>query len=550
MKKLLLPLFVAFSILSISFTVTAQSYSIITIAGTGATGYNGDNIQATSAQLNTPYGIGIDAAGNTYTADYYNQRVRKRSVAGVITTIAGTGVAGFSGDGGQATAAQVSQPADVWPDAAGNIYIADEVNDRVRKINTAGIITTIAGNGVHGYNGDNIQATAAALSWPFGVHVDGVGNIYIAEYGGSRVRKISASTGIITTIGGTGVSGYNGDNIQATAAQLGPPLKVYLDAAGNVYIADYNNDRIRKITVATGIITTIAGTGVSGYSGDGGQATAAQLVWPFGVGTDAAGNVYIADLSGDRLRKVTVSTGIITTIAGNGVGGFNGDGSPATTKEINWPTQACTDAAGNIYISEYSGQRDRELTNVVLPVELTSFTANYVQENNSVLCQWEVATQTNNKQFTVEKTTDLQTWKEVGVVQGAGTYAFTTNYTLTDYQPGLGTSYYRLTQTDFDGKQTEYSPVAVNVNAGSEATMLYPNPVNESATLAYYSANSEPVTITIMDAVGRIISSQTQTDAQKGANTVNIPTSGFAKGIYFMRITSSSQNSCIKFIKD
>jgi hypothetical protein len=523
-------------------------------------------------------------AQNVYTADYYNDRIRKVTPAGVISTVAGTGVAGFSGDGGQATAAQVSQPSDVsWCVATGSLYICDEVNERIRKVNSSGVMSTFAGNGVLGYSGDGGPATAAEMYYPFGVLYDNVtGNVYVAEFRGARVRKINPA-GIITTYAGQGTMGYSGDGGPATAAELNAPLKIALDNAGNLYIADAYNNRIRKVTPA-GIISTYAGTGVSGFSGDGGQATAATLNWTFGVGCDGT-NVYPCDFSNQRVRVIYPS-GIINTIAGNGTGGFNSDGTPATIKELWDPSQIACDASGVFHISEYENQRLRNLTGtnivtiagngtagyngdgspsttktldcpygicvdnppVVLPVSLSSFKADYVQQNNSVLCQWAVATQTNNKLFTVEKSVDGQMWNELGTVPGGGTVSYSQDYSLTDYQPTMGTSYYRLTQTDFDGKETVYAPVAINVDAVSEAT-LYPNPVKESATLAYYSAVNEPITITVMDMLGRTVRTVTPT-VQTGNNAITISTSDLAKGIYFMRIIGSAQNSCIRFIKD
>lgn len=549
MKQLLLT-FTAFSALIFSsfFALKAQSYTIITIAGNGTAGYNSDNIQATASELQNPYGICVDASGNVYTADYYNDRIRKVNSLGVITTIAGNGVAGFSGDGGQATAAKVSQPSDVWWTSSGNIYICDEVNNRIRMVTSTGVISTIAGNGTFGFSGDGGPATAAEFKYPFGVMVDGAGNIYVSEFQGERVRKINTA-GIITTYAGNGAGGFSGDGGQATAAMLDAPLKSAMDPSGNLYIADAYNNRIRKVTPA-GIITTYAGNGVAGFSGDGGQATAAKLDWTFGVGTDGSGNVYACDFSNNRIRLIKTS-GVISTIAGNGTPGFNGDGSPATTKELYYPSQITSDASGNLYLSEYSNQRDRKLTNAVLPITLTSFTADYVEQSNTVLCQWVVATQTNNKLFTIEKSTDARIWNEVGTVPGAGNLSFSADYSLTDNEPSTGESYYRLIQTDFDGKQAIFTPVAVTVDAVSQSAILYPNPVTESATLSYYSlTNDEPINITIMDAFGRTIRTLTPNKVQAGTNTLTINTSILVKGIYFIRLTAPSRNSYVKFIKD
>ena len=287
----------------------AQSYNINTFAGNGDT-ILGDGSAATAADLSTPTGVAIDAAGNVYIADYHNQRIRKVSPSGIISTFAGNGIQGYSGDGSAATAAELSYPNGVAIDAAGNLYIADRSNNRIRKVNTSGIISTFAGNGAAGYSGDGSSATVAELNNPYGVATDAAGNVYIADYFNNCIRKVNTS-GIISTIAGNGIgNGSNiGDGGTATAAELYYPTGVTTDAAGNVYIADVANQRIRKVNTS-GVISTIAGNGTAGYSGDGSSATAAELYYPVGVATDAVGNIYIADEDNNRIRKLTVATGV------------------------------------------------------------------------------------------------------------------------------------------------------------------------------------------------------------------------------------------------
>jgi PKD domain/RTX calcium-binding nonapeptide repeat (4 copies)/NHL repeat len=277
--------------------------TITTLAGTGVAGFSGDTGQASLAQLDAPTGVAVDAAGNVYIADQNNHRIRKVSPAGVITTIAGTGTPGFSGDTGQASAAQLKNPVGVAADGAGNVYIADQGNQRVRKVDPGGVITTFAGTGAPGFSGDTGQASAAQLNNPVGVAADGAGNVYIADRTNHRIRKVDPG-GVITTLAGTGVAGFSGDTGQASLAQLNAPWSVAADTAGNVYIADRPEVRVRKVDSA-GVITTLAGTGTPGFSGDTGQASLAQLNNPTGVAADAAGNVYIADQVNDRVRKVS-----------------------------------------------------------------------------------------------------------------------------------------------------------------------------------------------------------------------------------------------------
>jgi len=282
----------------------------------------------------------------------------------IITTIAGTGTTGYGGDGGPALAAQMDDPSGIAVDSSGNLYLADYGNDRVRKITAStGIIDTIAGTGTGGFSGDDGLATAAQVNDPTDVAVDSAGNVYIADCSNHRVRKITASTGNITTIAGTGAGGFSGDDGLATAAQLNCPNGLGLDSSGNLYIADYYNHRIRKITAATGNITTIAGTGVGGFSGDDGLATAAQLNEPLDVVIDSSGNAYISDYNNNRIRKVTAATGNITTIAGDGSNAFSGDGGLAVNAALSdEPGFLAVDSANNLYIPDYDNARVRKIT--------------------------------------------------------------------------------------------------------------------------------------------------------------------------------------------
>ena len=335
--------------------------TISTAAGNGSYGYSGDGGAATSAKLSQPYGVAVDSAGNIYIADEGNYSIRKVTVStGKISTVAGTGTQGSIGDGGAATSAGLSQTFGVAVDSAGNIYIADIDNQRIRKVDTAGKISTVAGNGTYGYSGDGGAATSAELHSPYGVAVDSAGNIYIADSGNSRIRKVDASTGKISTVAGDGTLGYSGDGGAATSAELYLPQGMTVDSAGNIYIADYYNNRIRKVDTS-GNISTVAGDGTLGYSGDGGAATSAELYDPSGVAVDSAGNIYIADEYNHRIRKVEASTGKISTVAGNGTGGYSGDGSAATSAELYYPHSVAVDSAGNIYIADDGNNRIRKV---------------------------------------------------------------------------------------------------------------------------------------------------------------------------------------------
>ena len=336
---------------------------ITTIAGWGDPGFSGDGGPATEARFGNPFGIAVDGAGNVYIAEERNHRIRKVDTTGTITTIAGTGELGFGGDGGPATEAQLTRPFGVAVDATGNLYIADRSNNRIRKVDPTGTITTIAGTGERGFGGDGGPATEAQINGPSDVAVDGTGNLYIVDGNNHRIRKVDA-TGTITTVAGTGERGFGGDGGPATEAQLRSPTGIAMDGAGNLYIADRINYRIRKVDL-TGTISTIAGTGELGFGGDGGPATEAQLDFPTGVAVDGAGNLYIADNFNNRIRKVD-ATGTISTIAGTGERGFGGDGGPATEARITGPTGVTVDGAGNLYIAD----RDNHRIRVLVPARL------------------------------------------------------------------------------------------------------------------------------------------------------------------------------------
>jgi sugar lactone lactonase YvrE len=333
--------------------------SISTIAGIGTGGYSGDGEAATAAQLYGPSGVAVDTAGNIYIADSANSCIRKVSTDGMISTVAGTGTAGYSGDGAMATSAQLNHPTGVAIDTADNIYIADFANSSIRKVSTDGTISTVTGTGIAGYAGDGGLATSAQLNFPYSISVSEAGSLYIADSGNNCIRKVS-TVGIITTVAGTGVQGFSGDGDAATSAMIALPNSVAINTVGILFIADSVNNRIRKVD-ASGIITTVAGTGAGGYSGDGGAATTAQLKNPCGLSIDRNGNLFIADRDNDRIRRIS-SNGTITTVAGTGTVGYSGDGGAAASAQLHYPTDVAVDSAGQLFIADFYNHCIRKVT--------------------------------------------------------------------------------------------------------------------------------------------------------------------------------------------
>ncbi len=334
------------------------TFTISTVAGTGKAGDSGDGGPAVDAELNGPRGVTEDIYGNLYIAEYYGQRVRKVTPGGTITTLAGTGVEGYSGDGGPATSAELDGPYRVTVDLAGNVYIPDSGNAVVRKVSPDGTITTVVGNGNQGYSGDGGLATNASLTYPEAVAFDSHGNYYVADEGANVVRFVNSS-GVISTAAGTGAANYTGDGGPATSATLDGPVGVQVNAADDLYISDQGNNVIRE--VINGTISTIAGTGVFGYAGDGGPAKDAEFEYPASIGLDSSGNLYIPDVNNNRIRVVWTD-GTITSVAGDGVEGYGGDGGPALDAAINVPRSVSVAPNGNVYIGDFGNNRVRMLT--------------------------------------------------------------------------------------------------------------------------------------------------------------------------------------------
>ena len=355
------------AVCSLALAVFAQTPGTIqTIAGTGIATYSGDGGPANRAALNAAVDVFADRSGNLFIADQYNHRIRKIAPDGTISTVAGNGIAGYSGDGGAAVSAQINTPIGICADNAGNLYIADVGNQRIRKVDASGRISTLAGTGGRGYGGDGGPAINATFYNPVRVAVDPSGNVVIADQSNHRVRRITPS-GTISTIAGNGAGtpqtgAFSGDGGPAVSASLNNPTAIAFDGAGVLYICDQYNQRIRKVAT-DGTITTIAGNGAAGFSGDGGPAISASLNYPGAITLDAAGNIYFNDDVNYRTRRI--SSGTITTIAGTGTQGFAGDGGPGTAAQLNGNFGIALDLAGNLYIADSTNNRIREVYGVI-----------------------------------------------------------------------------------------------------------------------------------------------------------------------------------------
>jgi len=330
----------------------AQSQTITTIAGNGSSGFSGDGGLATTAKLNLPFNLTFDKSDNIYIADTYNNSIRRvDNESGIITTVVGTADKKIGSD--------LKTPTGLTFDNYNNLYVADLANLRIRKVNldTGSAITLVGEKSETEFPNINAQ-----LGGPFNVVFDKIGNLYISVNSDSKVEKVDFSTGKVTTIAGTGEVGFSGDASLATTAKLANPTGLALDGKGNLFISDSGNERIRKVNLSTGIITTIAGTGETGFIGDGVEATKAQLANPLGLAIDNNGDLYVVDRGNNRVRKINMSTGSISTVAGTGESGFSGDGDLAKNAQLANPTGLAFNAAGDLYVVDRGNNRIRKIS--------------------------------------------------------------------------------------------------------------------------------------------------------------------------------------------
>lgn len=409
------------------YCISGYSQIITTVAGTGAV-YSGEGVPATTAGISGPVSGCFDKFGNYYFVDRLANRVRKVTPLGTISTVAGNGTYGALGDGSAATAAQLASPSSVAADTSGNLYVADRNNNKIRRISAAtGTITTFAGTGTAGFSGESGPATAADINAPVSIAIDKFSNLYIAtsDY---RIRKVS-SAGIITTIAGTGIAGFAGDGAVAISALLGTPGGLATDDTGNVYIAqpDVTINRVRKIDMG-GIIHTVAGNGSGVYSGDGMAATAAAIS-PYAISFDASNNLFIADSLNQRIYKVDVATQTLHRLAGNGTPGDIGDSGPATAAEVYTPLGLANDMCGNLYVATFGGSAPgtgRRIREILLKSSHPPVSATITASPGDTVCAGMAITVTAST--TGMGTPYLYAWEVNGFVVASSTansYSFT-----------------------------------------------------------------------------------------------------------------------------
>ena len=543
MKRIVYVLGCAIMLFTLGFAHCANAQIITTIAGNGTPGLAGDGTPAIGAELYNPDGIYLDTSGNIFVADQANNCIRKINAAGIISTIAGNGTPGYSGDGGQATAALLNAPISVILDHSGNIFFAEYGNHVIRKINPLGVISTIAGTGLPGFMGDGGQATAARFNGPEGLSLDAVGNMYIADAHNQCIRKIN-TLGVISTIAGTGSAGYNGDGIAATTAQLNNPFGIFADGEGNIFIADQSNNRIRKVSTL-GIISTIAGTGGAGFAGDTNPATAALLNDPVDVFLDGAHNGYIPDKLNGCIRKVDAG-GIITTIAGTGTSGYSGDGGAPTLAELNWPTFVFVDTASKIYFTDYQNNRIREITECIVSITHQPSPDTVLVGSNAI--------------FTVTTPISFPAyqWQEdpgTGFVNLSNVWpysgVFTDSLTIHSASALLNSTHYRCVVTNGSACVDTSSSAILLVHSAAATHQLnadefriFPNPAHDNIIV---NVPTSPVEgdIELISELGDILIRQKIT----GYNTT-INLNGLSVGMYIIKIRCDNQVICRNVFKN
>jgi sugar lactone lactonase YvrE len=555
MKNILKLLFATLS-LATSFAGNAQTIS--TYAGTGASGSTGDGGAATSATFGNCHGVATDAAGNLYITDAVNHKIRQVTPAGVISTYIGTGVAGYNGEGVGIAVAQINNPYGIAVSAVGDIYFCETAGNRVRMIKE-GAVKTIAGDGVPGFSGDGGAATAARVNGPSGIVADALGNVYFSDGGNHRVRKINPA-GVITTVAGNGSVTFTTDGLAATATPLRFPGFLCFDPSGNLHISVNGYDRILKVNSATGIATVAAGIGSVAYTGDGGPATAAGIGAPAGIKFDHLGNLYIIcnHPANNTVRKVTPA-GIISTYCGTGTATSTGDGGPAAMASLNRPVDLAIDACNNMYVSEGNGRKVRKIAYANRIPSFTNGATVSVTMCATTADTTTVDTTLGNLTAVIDSDfCQTLTWSVLsgpghGTVSGFPSMGTASGFTITPtglaYNPTLGytgfdTVKVRISDGVANDTITYYVQImpctiptgTYSASLSNSEFIVYPNPSAGIFTLQLPQGWEEKTDVMITDLTGRIITKFEFTANNSKTFNLDVP-----KGTYILRAQQKGQ---------
>lgn len=526
---------------------------ISTVAGKDEPGYSGDGGLAIDARLEGPRGVVVDIHGNVFIADNQNSRIRVVTAAtGVISTYAGTGAFGYNGDNIQAIQAILHNPSGLCFDNSGGLLVADYGNHRIRRIDTATkIITTVAGSGVEGFSGDGGQAALARLRLPISVSVDSHDNLIITDFGNNRIRKVDTS-GIIQTIAGGG--NFFAEDSLATFAKLESPTDAIPDQEGNIWIATNYQHRIRMIDTA-GFIHTIAGSGERGlevYDGDG-PALEAELAKPYGLAFDQEGNLYFSEAWGEVIRKLDIHSDSISRVAGTGLFGYSGDGGDPLLAQIDVPINMAFDAQGNLYFSESGSHVIRKISGLTngtpLSIELTSFTGSLVSQ--SVLLLWSTSSETDNDYFQIERSIDNSNFDTIGKKQGALNSQSLLTYDWLDSNIENSIYYYRLRSVDINGYGELSETIQIRTDFISSQGSVFPIPAGDALSVKP-SFRAQELYWSVFDNLGNTVLNAYIIDPKE---IFSIDISALPKGFYylFMRENQPSTGArfeILRFVKD
>lgn len=489
--------------------------TVSTYAGSGTAGAT--NATGTAARFNFPTGVAMDVSGNVYVTDFNTNLIRKISTATVVTTFAGSG--GWAVTNGTGTAASFKFPLGIAIDLSGNVYVSDQWGHTIRKITPAAVVTTLAGSGTSGST--DATGTAASFSFPAGLAVDASGNVYVADNGNNKIRKITPA-GVVTTIAGSGVAGTT--NGTGTAATFSSPYGITIDASGNLFVSDAGGHKIRKITPA-GVVTTFAGSGAVGSADATG--TAATFNQPNGLTIDGASNIYVADYGNNKIRQIT-SAGVVTTYAGTGVAGSNNGATTVATFYL--PTGVIADASGFVYVADQSNNKIRQITPlaVILPVTFKDFSGSF--DSDHIELAWKTEVEENIDQYIIERSNDATNFVAIG---NQDAHNRPSEYTFQDFTYNSDElNYYRIRALEHNANTSQTDIIAVSeANKANLNFNLFPDPVDRESHLEFFAPEPTEASLILLNQIGKVVY-HNKFQVLAGKNTITLDTQEYPAGIY------------------